>query len=478
MAYNYFLLLSLLLNSNYLTNVAAQTSTSNVSVSLSNHEISNVRAKFKFTDLFTDVQYLILEQLEIEDLIFLADTGPTLSSLAVDVYRRKYRNKKMYIFSARDDWRNSVRQIESVEVGSKFLYFTYLEMILKMFKHFGHMIKDIKIINFNINSDKSAIISACINKYANESLTHLTISSCREATLKQFTTPFTNLEYLSVRTDIIEINKTILPFDYLFPQIRRIELELASKSNYSFMDCHLKHLEHLSVSIYREATQQLHQIEGMIRRNQQLQSIKFGTFPANFVNVIHQILPNLSNLTIKYLNISNENEMIYPHVKHFILTHLARDNPKSVAYLSFPKLETIKMIYESTSFNEWMYFFARHQNISKLYLEQNEYIHQMQVPLVDLTAHLQNLIDVTIRVQLYLNIDVINQFFEAHQHLRKFIYMRVNFQTEEEQQLRMRFEHDWDIEYKMIKIDEHNRDDRDDRDEACTGLIFERINSN
>lgn len=219
------------------------------------------------------------------------------------------------------------------------------------------------------------------------------------------------------------------------------------------------------MSVSYDAYSHRHQIERLIRKNPQIRSIETRYFPANYVKVINELLPNVENVTVSTLNYSGS-ELIFTHVKKFDLNE---DQPETIGSLSFSQLETMKMVYKASLHNVWLDFFRKHQNISKLYLRQREYVNEFRVPLVDITAQLHNLTEVTILVQHHLNIEVVNQFFENHQQLGKLVYMKNNFQTAEQERLRERFQREWHIEYQQIKLEHESNS-------FCSGLIFEKIN--
>lgn len=461
MIYTYLLLLIVLLYNGYVNAAASSNSDQSVASQNQTDSIENVKRKLKLTDLCLDVQYLIAERLDFEDLMYLVEAGPEFSPLAVEVFRRKYKNSKIQIFSARDDMYSWSRYREKLEDENRNnIYLSYLEMILNVFKHFGHIIKHVWIANHNINSNKSAIISKCINKYGN-GLTHLTIRSVLGETLEHFKVPFEKLEDLSLQTDRFPIDNNILPFNQMFPNLRRLKLELAADSSYRFIECHFKHLERLYASdIGRKGKER---IESLIRENPQIRSIELVYFPTNYVNVINELLPTVENLTLYSLNISNEITMT--HVKHFILY----DIPESMAKLSFPQLETIAMIYTASEHNQWVDFFQRHRNINKLHLRQREYLNELKVPLVELTQHLSNLTEVTVELSHHLNIEVINQFLENHKQLQKFTYVKTNFASEMQVALQERFENEWNMEYGSIRLEHESNS-------YSVGIIFERKN--
>lgn len=134
--------------------------------------------------------------------------------------------------------------------------------------------------------------------------------------LSTFMNPFENVEDL--RVDMQKMAKYILSFNELFPKLQRLSLKLQSYVDYSFINCGIQKLEHLSIQISSEAWKRREQIEGLIRKNAQIKSLELNGFPSDYIKIVKEWLPNIEKLTIHGL-IQLDTIIRFDHVKNLAL---------------------------------------------------------------------------------------------------------------------------------------------------------------
>lgn len=258
--------------------------------------------------------------------------------------------------------------------------------------------------------------------------------------MEQFTVPFQQVEDFSCLIQLRQMQMNIMRFDKLFPQLKRLSLILNSNLNYSFIDCHIPTLKHLDLSVSKSAWNRKDQIEGLIRKNPQLESIELDVEPAHYVIDVNKHLPNLTNLTLHQLDIGNDS-LHFQHVKRFIL---CASNYGSIANLFFPHLDTIQIQYSRQLQDEWHEFFQRHRNLSVLHLY--EYHATQSVDLSELTQNLTNLVEMKVQYNDGINVAAVAEFLQAHPRLRTFQITTKSYRESEFIALRERFRRDWHIQ--------------------------------
>lgn len=108
--------------------------------------------------------------------------------------------------------------------------------------------------------------------------------------------------------------------------------------------------------------------------------------------------------------------------------------------LSFPRLESIDIRFYWNTKREWTEFFEKHQNVSRLVAR-----HGFTLPLMDFTAAMPNLVELTIENTRIFKIDTIAEFFESRPMLMKFQLSGIVDYVESSylEGIQGRFENDW-----------------------------------
>lgn len=254
---------------------------------LCNNGLGRVIEITDFSKLNDDVLHIVCNQLDLAELFNMAKTDLRLNSIAKSAYHRRFRNHQIAIVRT-DDRHDKFRIIStSIEIRD----FKTAENILQQF---GNSIQNLYIANFNLDDNYSAAINKMISKPVSGSLIHLDLGVIKSDTLDQFIEPFAKVEELScsIRTNSIATN--IRPFGELFPNLRKLQILLRFDLDYKFLDCEMPHLEDIDVTINtHDITRQL---DGFFQKNPQIRSINVHSFPADYVQVISKLLPNLEKL--------------------------------------------------------------------------------------------------------------------------------------------------------------------------------------
>lgn len=169
MWFNFALIISVLLCNNCLSLVIPEIESNN-NEGQSSEEVlqqqipsENSRNKIKLDDLDGDVLHLIFNDFNLTDLASIADVKPIFAYCAGQIFDHRYRDYKFESWERIDAGPNKEDRYDDYPEPKNLLIVDY-ELVLKVFKHFGHVINrlTIKDLTFQENHSKT------INKYVND----------------------------------------------------------------------------------------------------------------------------------------------------------------------------------------------------------------------------------------------------------------------------------------------------------------------
>lgn len=397
----------------------------------------NERKTIKLIDLNDDVLYIILQELDLSSLTQLPTSNSKLVALANDVFYHDYKDFLIYLYYFDKETNYAVFKYEKrIEIYDS-------ELGLSLLKRFGSLIEKLKIDN-NLE-DRYTESLKYANEYAADSLIYLELPFVRVSTLPLFTRPFKNVQefrcYLDKRP-----NGQVQSLNLMFPQLRRFIVTFNHDVNYSLLNGIYPHLEHLDIDIMSSDTwDHRNEIELLIRNNPQLKSFGIIGLPfesSDYIPVIHQLLPNLSNLTVSSLytggaNITFEN-VTYLNARNFLPGRIE---------VWFPRLQSLKMILNSHYF-EWSRNFLRnypHLHGLNIYSwNQRDTDHP---ELEELLTEQTNLTELDLLFEDEVNPHVIVRIVRNHAHLKRFNFaMRTGSYAESNANIICeQLENDWHI---------------------------------
>lgn len=165
------------------------------------------------------------------------------------------------------------------------------------------------------------------------------------------------------------------------------------------------------------------QINRLMKKNDQIKSIRMERPPKDYVNFINKQLLNLENLTLQEWSIGGNN-ITFQHVKHFFYSFPPNQQgyvSDSIKKLSFPTIESARIenlhLERNVFVGECDKFFRKHPSISKLHYINN---YSSGDDLMDLESDLMNLTELTLECALQTDHEKIIKFIESHEKLINF----------------------------------------------------------
>lgn len=402
--------------------------------------INRDKKPIKLTDLNADVLYTTLNNLDAFDLLHLSQINTMLHSVAATVFRHKYHHVEMSCQMHERMCRNENETIEKLHVNDdlKRLTITDFELSFNLLKYFGDSMKKISISRFINHIANTSTIYTHVNKYASD-VTHLQLDGIDEILLSHFTAPFEQLEELDC-SFMNEKNVATRPVNELFPNLRRLTVSMLSTLGPSFFVVEFPQLEHVEFKIASSSSEEyVDMVADFLRKNPQIQSIDYYIFPDDFIKVVHELLPNITSLTLYSLN--NGHEILdFKNVRHL---NVGSQHPTPIDQLSFEHLESLKIIYTSGSFNSFRRFFEMNHNLKRLDLSITSNGWTVYDQLETLLADLNDLVEVTLKLYHYAEADVIIRFVKKHTNLNKLDFIIWTSPESDMKIIQEQFKIDW-----------------------------------
>lgn len=341
-----------------------------------NIHYDSIENKIKFDDLNGDCIIHIIENLNLKDLISMAQVNSNIYYLAIDVFRRKFSKKRIVIYNyfvedePKEDMPGFIKEAlirlgffkkrlidpvynvydESIEILKD------SRMSLDLLKLFGSFVKSLKLVIANAELSGPIKLIQCVNKHCSKSLIDLELEISGGNTFQYIKIPFLNLEHLSLRDFIPNIGKNDQQMNQHFPALRTLSVTpLRMIGNYII--CHLPNLEHLIIDMnYCDV------IDEFLKNNSHVKSIELTQATSQSLQSVNAKLSNLVYLKVGEFDMMRE-EIQFDNVKKFIAKNAC---PKNI---TFPKLQELRVQFESCRFEDWIFFLKNHKQLNHFQLQ-------------------------------------------------------------------------------------------------------------
>lgn len=424
-----------------------KTSATDLDIKAFNDENQRKTNKLKLPDLNADVLYLMLEQISVMDTLNLLEAIPfgTISSVAVAIYRKNYRNSKVELYVEK---MNLIETEFYVDDNRNYIKICTCETVLKFIRHFGEAISTLQFNTQLFSREKASIINQYINKYGSESIKSLNLGLIYENSLEQFTVPFKEVENLYIGIDTTyeqEFKTGNLRLNQQFPKLHRFNLSIYNDVNMSFIQYNFPQLKHLKLRALSFLHNGTDHIAIFLAKNKQITNIDLLHVQDDYIRVVNKMLPQLESVTFHGLDGGNETLQFENVQQLIVLTRFV----KSVEKLSFPRLQSLKMEYPLRP-NEWDSFFKNHTDLTQFHLMKCSVYDE--VKLKRFVARLTNLVELTVEYdnKWDVNTHKIRNIFKHHNKLMKLtmVCFKANrkLQTEFFDEMQTNFGNEWHIQ--------------------------------
>lgn len=426
---------------------------------------ANGQNKTSLLTLNGDVLFLIFAEMDIVEWVNLAEIHSGFVVPANDAFHHKYREYQVRFddnIYRKEKYQAKKPAFENQPNGDpiyskpkelKRLMINDHQLALKVLRYFSSNFQTLVLNNRYSSGAANEIlwktVNQFVNRYTSDYLTHLKILII-DNTLEQYALSFKNVEIFEGGINVNRITGNVLPFNQMFPKLRKIELILSKAASFKIIDCEFAHLENVALSLSANAQEKENQnhIHGFVDKNSQIKILEILDFSWKSVEYFSQNLPNLVNLRLNLKDIKSDKI----EFKSVTIVDICEDNGNYATTLSFPQLESIKFRYSYRQRFEWTRFFNKHKTLKKLALDEITYEHhgynRGRDDLVFLTENLTDLVEVKLSCDHLMTVQKFTQLIESHSNLMKFTYKLrglYRVRNSEIRNLREQFGNQWNI---------------------------------
>lgn len=384
-----------------------------------------------------DCAFIILEHLDFDDLLAVAQISDEISTVAASVFRLKYSHfqidvrydfefpekpsKLLNVAGMKIDSKTIARVLRRFGISPKktktnwhnftmdpTIYLNDFHSIFNAFQNFGHLIRKLKFSSALKQDTKAEFMGNLISEFISDSLVEFVFEHSNDNLLSYITKPLANVETVRLEMVDLKVFPNSLPLNELFPAMRSLELD--SLQRVDSLNCHMPNLEHVSIKdIYVVIP-----LENIIMNNPQIKSVHLYNNRPQLIQMIGTNLPQLETLSLFYFFLSNENIRLENVTKLFFDLRFG-----SLKGMHFPRLQILHIGYSNDRFDECHQFLNEHNHLQHLFLKhQNLRDSRFQ----QLTTNLTNLTEMTLEIGMdefihtgeTLSADAIVEFVRSH----------------------------------------------------------------
>lgn len=191
-----------------------------------------------FFEMAPELQMLILEELDLVDLMNVADTNKHFNHMALDIYRRKFQERLVKI-----EGRLAISN--EVYVNENHISFSNPTTSSMFLRIFGHLIRKVWIFNMDMCAEDIELIAKNLNQFCSNTLLQLDIYNCPMNIWDSMPAPFKSMESVTFMNKLETTENQ--NFTEIFPKIRRLGIDFVNSHHEDTFNAHFTHLEHLAV---------------------------------------------------------------------------------------------------------------------------------------------------------------------------------------------------------------------------------------
>lgn len=378
----------------------------------------------------------ILEKLNLDDLLDIANTNEYCKRVAAEVFKNKYANKQMKLCKQKGD---SSEEENLLHISC--------ESVTKFFNTFGYLSNRLALyLNIFPNKEQVVVMKA-VNEYC-YNLQELQVSSFIKAAFIDMKNPWEKLT-----TFILEKNKESeiaddgsLDLIRIFPALRRFHVQVYSDD--SMFNRHFPHLIEFHPKLYAQKADEI-QYTTFFEKNPQIQSMSMDRYNISLLQGAYAFLPRLKELS---LNLP-ENWKSYggPQLDFSSvekLTVIDRVEGISTGKLAFKHIDTLDATITGRMGKifdeEWISFIKTLQQLKSLTIKEID-----NAGLSNLAKNVNTLTEATVLCQGRIHSDPIVEIIKNNANMQRFIVniRKVKYYSDVLDGLRKNLASEWKIDF-------------------------------
>ncbi|XP_055296486.1 uncharacterized protein LOC129565530 [Sitodiplosis mosellana] len=365
-----------------------------------------------------------LGEVDIYELITLVGSNKSLTYEAMELFKRKYSNKTVFITDPHMEAKYS-----TIYGNTERIFICHFDTALEVLKMFGHLISSLRVeySESYISRNNPSKINKFINLYCSASLTELSVDARDVNLFRDMIKPFEKVKVLFLGGQFKTLASSDLSFVELFPAVHDLYLQHLQITNNKCIDQEFIHLKYLYVQLcYNDEPTQFcsneTDIEKLLRKNPQIQALSLTYSSPKFLNIVYKVLRNITDLTLISYNPRREpnegdaEDIIFEYVTNFTLVTGMGEVPFNIFFKNLKELHI-----EATS--DWFILAERNQNLEKLFMDGGYVDNEQFMRIVGVDSKL-------VETTLYIGENVWDEsvitFIKNSKHLRKVTFFSEN----------------------------------------------------
>lgn len=389
----------------------------------------------RLKDVPDDIQQLIFEHLDLLQLLNVAKSDEELLSSANWIFRRLYGKMDVEIVAL--DFPNALPI--TIDQINHLITIRDFDLAMNVLTIFGLSISKLKIEYVTFDLDKMKQMNEVIGKYCSNSLIVLDLNRCNGFELIEMAVPMPKLRVLSFKKGYIAGNA--LNINRIFPNMT--DLIIDESQLYDELGTYNK-LENLTLNLAQHEPS-TSGIKEILRQNPQLKSLEIKHCPLEILRTIKKHSPNLENLVL--IDPLHRQHCIFADKIHFGTVKSFKFREIVLTALKIPftfdpeNLRTLDVSANGDLHDIWLDFILQNKELKNLRL----IIDIKEDQLRRIGTELQNLIEITITVNKYIEIGNLIKFIEDNNSLEKITLPW--FDRDNITELNEKFEQDWNTSF-------------------------------
>lgn len=377
--------------------------------------------KTELTDVNEDCLFLICKNLNLDELLSLAEANEKFVPIAVDIYRRNYALMHVRIITPFSTSPIDKYHIEVSYIGISIRHF---EAASRFLKYFGYLIPSLELIYNLDEAIGSEKIDKLISLHCSETLKSFTVFVDKKGFFDDFIRPFRKVEYIQLVGEFTSLDSLNLTFDELFPVVQTLYLGEVRLLDRNGIDRKFPNLDNVSVYLARPGGKSLNEadIERLIKKNSQIKRLNLMNASRKSLEVAAKILLKLENLRLLwYAEQSDNGEKIhFENLRSFAMIDGSHSMPSHVTFGELEEFETKALPAHCT---RWLDFVVNDARLKKLLItgKVNDTIISYLA-----TAHL-TLHELSIKCEIKVKDETIIQLIENTVSLKKLKLVRSTY---------------------------------------------------
>lgn len=399
-------------------------------------------AKLNLLNISIDCQLLIIEKLDFCNLLELSQVNNHFSSIASDIFYRRYGSKLCSI-----SYGYGKTEDNSVEVTESQFTIKNHKMAISYIEKFGYLIENIQIDYTFIGYDEQNELQNVINKHC-AFLNSMELIGCNEYVFRTFQQPLSSVTSLTI-TRKLTAYKSPLKLNETFPNLQSLYLDdvRISHTDPRVLDIKFTKLKHVSTTSLRGPFLNL-AIIYLMNQNSQIRSFTtIDCFSFEYLRVINKHLPNLEVLNIVWDKVQNDfigEKIHFSHVKSLSMRKLSFDVSEIMSFEQLKQLDIQCLNHNCVN------FVVKNRNLTKLSIDQTDLDDEKMMETIDALTNLEELsIKSSLQLQPETIINLVNlccnrqlKVLHLDQSVEEEVFQKIQFSLEDTMQ---QFDGEWNV---------------------------------